>query len=161
MTLHFQLVPPQHCSWGCNEISAKLWIINKAYRWTRCTWCTELPSHHAHFCISSSRKGNMASPLILSFSPSLFRLSHITENLQPLHMQSPDTLLVMDAVLSSDTLAASHYHVQEAAGGYVLIQSQRVQSEERVMRLCGGAVPWSSQCFTQVLWCEANIKVPL
>lgn len=24
-----------------------------------------------------------------------------------------------------------------------------------------GAVPWSSQCFTHVLWCEAKIKVPL
>ncbi|ROL43235.1 hypothetical protein DPX16_17056 [Anabarilius grahami] len=63
---------------------------------------------------------------------------------------NPDTLLVMDAVLSSDTLSASHYYVQETAGEYVLIQSQRVHSEERVMRLreaqCPGAANASLMC---------------
>lgn len=95
----------------------------------------------------------MASALVFSFSPSLFpSLPSKPHHRKPAAAAlSPDTLLVMDAVLSSDTLAASHYYVQETAGGYVLIQSQRVKSEERVMRLCGGAVPWSSQCFTHEL----------
>lgn len=95
----------------------------------------------------------MASALVFSFSPSLFpSLPPKPHHRKPAAAAlSPDALLVMDAVLSSDTLAASHYYVQETAGGYVLIQSQRVQSEERVMRLRGGAVPWSSQCFTHAL----------
>lgn len=128
-------------------------IITKAHRWTRCTACSKLPSHHTTSCLSSSCKGNMASARVFSFSPSLFpSLPHKPHHSKPAAAAlSPDKLLVMDAVLSSDTLAASHYYVQGTAGRCVLIQSQRVQSEERVMRLRGGTVHWSSQCFTHAL----------
>lgn len=94
----------------------------------------------------------MASALAFSFSRSLFpNLLPESHHWKPAAATlSPDTPLVMDAVLSSDTLSASHYYVQETAGGYLLIQSQRVQSEERVMRLreaqCPGAANASLVC---------------
>ncbi len=103
-------------------------IINKAHRCTRCTACSELPSHHTTSCVSSSCKGNMASALVFSFSPPLFpSLPPNPHHRKPAAAAlSPDTLLVMDAVLSSDTLAASHYYVQDTAGAWICADSESV-----------------------------------